>query len=511
MMVVSLYPDEVLATTCSIPNTFTTGQIPTAAMFNDNWSAACTVINGQITGDNIAVGANIPFSKLADIDHATNGSAIFIDHSARHEPGGADVMDDITFSDGGLENASLHAARHANGGQDPMPADSISSSMLEAGIINLTNRAQQINEIAQQQDVTYTGSNNLRFDSGVVVGEVPVDMVTCGGFVYVLIDTSGVDKVVKLTPSDMSSVNINMAGGDNPRDIECASTDALYVLTNGGSGNIKIKQITSGDVHSEFADLADAGVTPDVGLQLAIDDTTTFMWAIASTDAENNVRSIFRIRVSDQTVTVLQISGNDEDDMRDLFFADIAGNDRIVVLKRDRVGVTDCNLHTFTTAGPPAADQTIVFDNTNYTFSNAYRCNGMAFDGQNIWMPGLADDDSTYNFTLFDMTNMQRYGAIGLIGQTASEVVSSHPNLMHFDGEQVLFLQTFDEGGTNGELNIAQPPHYKAAGVIEGLDFSGALAGADEVPCGVASDGTFAYICHHNVAGTKWVVNKLLL
>src|SRR5262245_44173084 len=108
------------------------GQTILGSLWNQLKNALASYLNNGGIGD-AQVSSN-PAEKISE--SKLNLTAATGNHHARHEPGGADMVRDIKFSNGAQENASLHAARHAAGGADPLPAGSITASMLASQAIS---------------------------------------------------------------------------------------------------------------------------------------------------------------------------------------------------------------------------------------------------------------------------------------------------------------------------------------------------------------------------------------
>lgn len=493
-----LGPTAVLATTCEIPNIFVFNQVPSAADFNDNWAAACTVLNGQITNDNIATNASIVWSKLVPIDDPVNGSTQFKDHSARHENGGADEIEDLEILETGTL-VSLHASRHASGGADPLTSGSITLSMLDTALQNsLGGSAAHVVDLATARDQVFVGDVRTRFKTTGLTADAGVDLIYCNAQLYVAVnDTStGLDYVLKLNKEAMTQTSsISLTAEDNPADLECHPDGSVYVLTAGNAGarNPSLLKIATNDGVTTLEDL-EASDSVDAVVTSVIETSGVAIFTLGQDNTMTNDRIIYRTVAATGDTTKLTYDIDTDVDGRDLVMWKWDGTERVAILWAENAGSAECCIRSCDPANLGSCD---IDQSSNCLDTGDIRIN---VGGADCGAPLIFDGD-TFISTTSTGGNLYSVGrqfldASFVFGST----VVATANTGYFDGHYRIWQEGDGEISLwpAGNGNISQNNPWKAGQ-------------ANQVACGVTSDGTYLYVCWYNSAGTELTVVKTLL
>ncbi len=474
-VLMALFSSAALATVCN-PVTVTFGQKPTAAEWNDFLNRSCVILNGLITDGNISPLALIDQDKLESILQNT----AFADHDTRHEPGGADEMNDLDIANTGT-NVSLHAARHVPGAADPLPVGRLLENV----------------ETANQSDSVFAGSVRSKFSSGAVVNKQAVASVHCGGFVYILINdttATNVDFVNKVSASTLtSSAIISLAGDDDPVDIDCGKDNSVYVLTNGAASRT-IKKIDTGNNVTTVVNLnAVTGTTRTKTMWLDPNDTAIYV--VGAELGASNDRWIWKVVLPGGTVPFEFSSVDTGDQFGDGFFTVRNGNDRIYMIKRDvDAGDDDCEINEFdtnlnlqTTIAISSGDADCGTDTTT--------TGSFLFDGS------VAILQSSTAATMIDLANQVLIGAVGALGWGGTAPADG-ANFRFFSGRQFMWQKS------DASVILLQPPHYETGAMVNSLDFDGGVVGGG---CGISGNGMHFFVCVNKAANTEYLLTKWLI
>ena len=473
------------ASTCTQQYVFSQNANPTVAQWNANPAYMCTLWNNGIDDTNVVAGANIAQSKIAGL--LTN--TVFSDHSARHEPAGADEVGDIDILNTGTL-LSLHGARHSpDTGADPIPG--------LTGIIG--TRHKYVADAGLQANVPFTNYLVGPYRSGAVVAKTPKDITYCGGFVYVLIDdvAGGLSTVLKLTASTMAlSATINLAAASvTPVAIVCGADDSVYTLSHdvGVLDSVRLERINVSDTVGTLADFNAQNLEGVVAM--ISDPNTANLYVIGNDNTILNDRDLIQI-TSGGSVTMVQDGGDAADDYADLFFFNLDGLDRIGVLRADRTA-SECHVRVYSTASPPALVSTALV--TGAGGAGADDCRAAEFDGSQLWVADNIAPDA--GMLVFDVSSMTISTNNNPITATAPNAT---PETMFHDGRKVYAADT-------GELIYGFPPYWKpdSASGLFGWNYTGELAGA-VTSCGISGDGISLYVCSKNATNTEFIVTKQL-
>lgn len=495
------------ATTCSIPNSFTTGQVPTAAMFNDNWNAACTIINGQIDNTNIATSAGIVGSKLAN-DTIT---------AAQLAPGSVTTSEilDSTILSGDIAADTITAA-------DIAP-DAITASEIATGAVTTTeildgtiqsvdimaglippnvSRVPFVHQLANQANTSVSANGLGTFVISGLTNDVPKDVIHCAGFLYVVIDdTVATDHVYKINATTMGQVGgvINLASGDNPIDIECALDGSVYVLND---GTFTVKKIDTAGVVTTLKDLNVFDNVDNVS-KMSVTADGTVVLVIAQDENSTTDDRIYKILTVDGTTTFTEIDvGVVTTDLADMVLLK-RNNEQVAILVK-----TDATPHhelfsCVWTDSPPTCTEV----KTGIAAIGSSNRVSLVSDGQSLYLslgsPAACTSCDTYRFNLGSFAQHTTATISWTDGTTEPETVP--PENDFFNGTKVLLQQP------DGIINMIDPFRFDADNDAfqEDLDFTGGQA--SPAPCGIGGDGSYTFVCTRHTGNSGFTVTKILL
>ncbi len=536
-------PPPVEAGTCTVPHTLTFGQIPTDVQWNENFDglAQCT---SSLDDGNIATGANIDQDKLETLYNNSIFSsfvAAYVDHDARHEPNGADEMNDLDIGNTGT-NVSLHAARHATGGADPLLAGSVDSTMLAPGLLAQVGGLNGRNvDTATMTETAVTLDARSHFTGTLSSNGAAVDTVQCAGIVYVL-ENGTTDRVWRIDPVTMttaSPASVTLTAGDDPQDIECAPDGSVYVITNNVAAGRALKKVTITGTLSTVTNLTTDSVCSGVPCladnlhRMVIDSTGTYAFIIGSDGTDTENQQLYRVNLSGTVaVSVLEPDGD-----TDAFMTDMLIMIRNGVTKLWVMGVED---------GNATGDYCCIFEVTHTTTpmtgSPGADCGGantviaVATGGAGPTSCASFEHDGTYLLAANTATNtLYRLGDLASIGAVSNLAPDYDPRRQVFSGKSMVFqeadaqvsLLTDADIDPSGGGSVIWNQNVCVGGTSPGVLCATACPGGgtctgsfgmgrinmpwnivNTTPCGLSTDGTHVYICADNAGSTAFSVAK---
>lgn len=265
----------------TIPNK-NNGDILTGADYNVIVNTLRDYLNGGGIG-NAQVSSN-PAEKIAG-SKVDAGAGIPVDaHHARHEPGGGDMVRDIKFNNGGLENASAHVARHLVGGADPFPAGSLDGVVLKDGTLPQSAvawRKRQESFIQNAYGVTADPKNPRIYTLANTTASLVGRGVVRNGKLYMAAVGFAPDAILKIDIDAGTETIISLGVGDVVRGLVLIGTD-IFILTSGGAANCFIKKLDVNDALTTLIDLNTGGGTLTSTLWLRCNHAGTRLFCIGS-------------------------------------------------------------------------------------------------------------------------------------------------------------------------------------------------------------------------------------
>lgn len=415
-------------------------------------------------------------------------------HKSRHEPSGADEVQEIDILGSG-DLLSAHASRHADGGADPMPAKSISSEMLADFAVadrSLTKGITGTTHLAGQADLTYVDRGQIDWD---FANDPPSDLntanpmgsgVVVNGFLYVCLENN--ESVLKLDLSkehDDSSAwfTISMGGGTAPNSLY-RDGDLIYVLC-GGTFEIKTFDHTDADPFSTLAIVVDLHVdgpaaNPNIiaasGMIRNSDGTVAYIVIYVSGDSA--YRYVIRVLYGTGVTHLVDMIAQTGRALTQLAYSgDVVNGDSIIVardhsttpqiLKRSGLDLSSEATHTITGAVGMAA---LAEDDENIYYANSGASDPIVLDKKNFRLVQLPDPQ-------FDVAKYP-----------GSYIPWGLPRMTFFDGRN-LWLPWSDGGGSPPYALKIPNKQYNDAYSIQPIGQTASMQ-----LNGFATDGEYVYI-----------------
>ncbi len=514
------------AGTCTVPKTWVFDELLTETDLNGNFAGLLTCINGQIDDTNIRVGANIDQDKLETLYNNSVFEAargLLNDHDSRHEPNGADEMNDLDIANTGT-NVSLHASRHASSGPDPLPPGSISSAMLAPGLLAQAVGRQGHNaDTATMTETAYTMDARPHFTGTLSSNGAAVDLAQCADMLYVL-ESGSTDRVWRITPSTMAAASpsqVALTAGDDPYDIECAPDGSVYITTNNAGSGRALKRIsTTGTLTTVVnlsSDLVCGGLAcgADNLAKMTIDPNGVYAFIIGQDGTETNNQFIYRVPLAGGNVEEYHpatVALNNAIVLTDLEVVTRNGVTRLWVgLNENDDGGDDwcCIFEVNHLVTPMTGDsgvqcgggQTVIAENT--AGGGGANClSSFEHDGVVMWVySGVSGGGG--NNSLWRLGDLARIGTKG--GNPVNSVASTDPRYTMFTGLSLVFQDpnagTLDFMET-GNLNFTSDTTLPTNRIDRDFNIANTTA------CGLASDGRYMYICADNASSQAFSVAK---
>jgi len=315
------------------PGDLADGVPVTGTIWNALKNGIASFLNNSNLGDG-NISAN-PAERIAGSKVDLGSGVLASAHHTRHEPGGADEVQDIDILNTGTI-VSAHASRHASGGADPLPAGSISPSMLQSGAVPdslLASRKDAETFLAKAFGLTFTERGKLSFTHPNATADPRSAGIIRSGKVYFA--CPGIDSVTQLDPTTGTFTNIQFPAGDAPRAI-CLIGSDIYVAINGDGGAIKpkIKKIDSNNVITTICDITTDGagkITAANGVRYLVPSPDgTILYALVYAAAV--LRWVARISVTPTSGVLHSFDAGAAAVLSSLYYVKAGSNDYVVCL-----------------------------------------------------------------------------------------------------------------------------------------------------------------------------------
>lgn len=430
--------------------------------------------NNQISSD--------PAEKIAE--SKLNLTAPSGAHGSRHEPGGADEVNDIDILDTGTL-LSLHAARHAAGGADPLPAGSISQAMLQVSLfadVNLVHRKNRQSWLAKNLGLTLDSAPNISVALSSGTASPSGQGVVRNGKVYFA--CVGLDVVVEVDFATSTTVDIALISGDDPRSLLLVGTD-IFVLC---SGSKKIKKVDINNVVTTVVsalNVAPCDVNMDYAEGMCPNADGTVVFISYKVSGQANPTHVARVALTGSPGPTHDFSsGSSTSDIGVPHFIKRGATEQVVFIDTDGTGL----LRRRSAADLSAVD-TLVFDH-----------NRAVWDGQHL----VLLEAGGANVHLIDPFRMKLVASYAAPLGIGIDNIPTRDALM-FDG-RACFFGARTTGSTQKPCVVRIPVPGYGGGIIVQVDDPGSNVDAT----GFATDGQFLYVACGSVTGNAKVIRMLL-
>lgn len=449
-----------------------------------DWNAFKNALASYFNNGGIG-NAQISSNPAEKIDESKlNLTAPTGNHHTRHEPGGADEVQDIDILNTGTP-VSAHASRHASGGADPLPAGSISPSMLQTFSITdqtLLFRKNRQSWLAKNLGLTLDSAPNQTINLNAAGAQPAGNGVVRSGKVYFACVNS--DLVVEVDFNTSTVTDIAFVSGDDPRSLLLVGTD-IYVLC---SGSKKIKKIAANN--SVTTVISALNVSPcdtnmDYAEGLCPNADGTIVFISYKVLGQSNPTHVARVALTGGSPGPTHdfSSGSGTSDIGVPYFIKRGATEQVVFIDTDGTGLLRRRL-----ASDLSAVDTLVFDH-----------NRAVYDGQHL----VVLESAGANVHLIDPFRMKIVSTY--TGPGGSAINNLIRDACFFDGRACYFGGRGD--GTSNKPVVARVPVPQyGGGVVMLIDD---LGSAEDIG-GFATDGQFLYVS----AGSSTVnskVHRLLL
>lgn len=453
-----------------------------AALYNGLKNAIASFLNnGNLGNSNFSAD---PTERLAgskvDLGSGVTASA----HHTRHEPGGADEVQDIDILNTGIL-LSAHAARHASGGADPLLPGSVTQAMLALSAFadsNLLRRKNRQSWLAKGLGLVLDSAPNQSIALSSSTAYPQGNGVVRNGKVYFA--CVGTDSVAEVDFTAGTATDIALISGDNPNSLLLVGTD-IYVLC---SGTKKIKKIDVNNVVTTV--IAALNVAPcDTNMDylegMCPNSDGTIVFIAYKIGGQTNPTHVARVALTGTPGPTHDFSsGQATSDIGIPWFIKRGATEHVIFVDTFGTGLLYRRL-----AADLTAVDTLVFDN-----------NRAAYDGEHL----VVGDTTGTNIYLIDPWRMKLAATYAIPGGNGVDNLPFR-DAVYFDGKAAYFGARAT-GSTQKPCVIRVPVPNYGGGVTLMIDD---LGSAEDV-LGFATDGQFLYVAGGSLSANGKVHRMML-
>jgi hypothetical protein len=463
------------------------GDIITGSIWNSLKNRISAFINSGNLGD-----INISSSPSERIDGSKiklSGGTTASAHHATHEPGGADMVVDIKFNNGGLETAKLHAARHGISGADPLLPGTVDGASIAPGTVpeatlNPKRRRQSAftsNALGLTPDPKYPLEYTLSNSTAALVGR----MVVRNGKVYAASTGTSPHSVIEIDIASAVENVISLAVSDVVRTLVLIGSN-IYVLCGSGTGNMKIKKIDNANVVTTVVDL-NSGAAPnnlDTAVYMTCNGDGTILFTRASAGA-----TVYCISVHADGTNLIKVSHGGLGATYGIVYAKRGTEEKVLFLQDATLRRINLDQTADTTLGTVANSRRIEYDGEHVVVG----VSGGAVSHLviNPWGSGMV--------SVIEVANPSTIPGAAQVSDIGTDVGTTGDI---FDGDAIHFAGRTGAGPAPALLSIYPLAGYRGTARL-------IVNTTPRSPGAIGMDATYLYLVYSQ-GGASTVIHRLL-